>query len=51
MRKLNADEAQLQFAIDSFLRLLVSHIIQPAEVPVAETARALSRLAMQVLQD
>lgn len=50
-QQLHADEAQLQFAIESLLRLLVSHIVQPSEMPVAETAMALGLLAVQVLQD
>lgn len=49
-KALEPDDERLRFAIDSFLRMLVSHIVQPAAAPVAETSMALGRLAARALQ-
>lgn len=47
--QVDTSDAQLRVAIDTILRLIASHIVQPADDPIPETARSLGLLAARIL--
>lgn len=47
--QVTTDDEQLRAAFDTLLRVIASHIVQPADSPIPETARSLGRLAARIL--
>lgn len=47
--QVNTDDEQLRAAFDTLLRVVASHIVQPADGPIPETARSLGRQAARIL--